>query len=111
MYRYIDPNWLTWFIGFTEGDGALDTYNKSCLFGLTQKEESILQEVHSVLGFGKVYFDTSANAYRYRVSKKSDILKLAILFNGKLATKNKIDQLKSARRAQCFKCRLRKAYL
>ena len=42
-----------------------------------------------------MYFDTSANAYRYRVSKKSDILKLAILFNGKLATKNKIDQLKS----------------
>ena len=95
VYRYIDPNWLTWFIGFTEGDGGLHTYNKSCLFGLTQKEESILQEVQSVLGFGKVYFDNSANAYRYRVSKKSDILKLAILFNGKLATKNKIDQLKS----------------
>lgn len=41
-----------------------------------------------------MYFDNSANAYRYRVSTKSDILKLAILFNGKLATKNKIDQLK-----------------
>ena len=41
-----------------------------------------------------MYFDNTANAYRYRVSTKSDILKLAILFNGKLATKNKIDQLK-----------------
>ena len=41
-----------------------------------------------------MYFDSSVNAYRYRVSTKSDILKLAILFNGKLATKNKIDQLK-----------------
>lgn len=94
--KYIDPNWLTWFIGFTEGDGGLHTFNnnKSCLFGLTQKEEPILQEIQSVLGFGRVYFDTSANAYRYRVSTKSDILKLAILFNGKLATKNKINQLK-----------------
>lgn len=94
VHKFIDPNWLTWFIGFSEGDGGLHTYNKSCLFGLTQKEESILQEIKSVLGFGRVYFDPSANAYRYRVSTKSDILKLAILFNGKLATKNKIDQLK-----------------
>ena len=49
--------------------------------------------MEATLGFGKVYFDTSVNAYRYRVTKKSDILKLAILFNGNLATKNKIDQL------------------
>ncbi len=42
-----------------------------------------------------MYFDSSANAYRYRVTNKSDILKLAILFNGRLATKNKIDQLKT----------------
>lgn len=44
-HKYIDPNWLTWFIGFTEGDGGLHCYkySKSCLFGLTQKEEPILQ--------------------------------------------------------------------
>lgn len=51
-------------------------------------------EVQSTLGFGKVYFDPSSNAYRYRVNTKRDLLKLAILFNGKFATKNKIDQLK-----------------
>ena len=45
------------------------------------------------MGFGRVYFDSSANAYRYRVTTVSEILKLAILFNGKFATKNKIDQL------------------
>ena len=94
-HKYIDPNWLTWFIGFSEGDGGLHTYDKRCIFGLTQKEESILQEILAVLDFGKVYFDPSVNAYRYRVTKKSDILKLAILFNGKLATKNKINQLES----------------
>jgi hypothetical protein len=84
------------FIGFTKGDGGLHCYkySQSCLFGLTQKEEPILQEIQSVLGFGKVYFYISANVYRYRVTTKSDILKLAILFNGKFATINKINQLK-----------------
>lgn len=93
-HKYIDPNWLTWFIGFTEGDGGLHTYGRNFIFGLTQKEEPILQEIQSVLGFGRVYFDASANTYRYRVTAKSDILKLAILFNGKLATFNKVKQLK-----------------
>lgn len=45
------------------------------------------------MGFGRVYFDDSSNAYRYRVNTKSDIFKLAVLFNGKLATENKINQL------------------
>jgi len=25
----IDPNWLTWFIGFTEGDGYIGAYNNN----------------------------------------------------------------------------------
>jgi len=95
VHKYIDPDWLTWFIGFTEGDGGLHTYNRSCLFGLTQKDEDILLEIQSTLGFGRVYFDSSSNAHRFRVTSKEDILKLAILFNGKFATKNKINQLKS----------------
>lgn len=96
-HKKIDPDWLTWFIGFTEGDGGLHTYNnnRSCLFGITQKEEDILLEIQTTLGFGKVYFDSSSNAYRYRVTSKADLFKLAILFNGKFATKNKINQLKS----------------
>jgi len=61
---------------------------------LTPKEEPILQEIQSVLGFGKVYFYISANTYRYRVTTNSENLKLAILFNGKFATINKINQLK-----------------
>jgi hypothetical protein len=89
-HKYIDPNWLNWFIGFSEGDGGLHFYNNTnFIFGLTQApyalwrgiEEAVLQEVLSVLGLGRVYFDSTANAYRYRVTKKSDIFKLAILFN------------------------------
>ncbi len=93
VHKYIDPNWLAWFIGFTLGDGGLHMNKNSFLFGITQSEESILQEINAVLGFGRVYFDSSANSFRYRVTHHSEILKLAILFNGKLVTENKIEQL------------------
>jgi len=63
-------------------------------FWSNSKGRTYLQEIQSVLGFGKVYFDISANAYRYRVTTNSENLKLAILFNGKFATINKINQLK-----------------
>ena len=92
-HKYIDPNWLAWFIGFTEGDGGLHVYNNQCLFAITQSEETVLQEIKTVLGFGKVYFDPSVNSYRYRVFDKSNILILATLFNGRFASKNKIEQL------------------
>jgi hypothetical protein len=41
---YLDSNnndWLNWFIGFSEGDGALLTYNNRLRFVLTQKEGEI----------------------------------------------------------------------
>lgn len=57
-------------------------------------EEQILQEVKAVLGFGRVYQDAS-QAYRYRVYDENDIYKLAILFNGNLATIEKVNQLGS----------------
>lgn len=92
-HKHIDPKWLAWFIGFSEGDGGLHVSRGHCTFGITQNEESVLQEIKSVLGFGRVYFDHSANCFRYRVSTAAEVLKLALLFNGNLATKNKIEQL------------------
>ena len=86
---------MTWFIGFSEGDGSLFVYKDRCYFTIGQKEESILQEIQSVLGFAKVYFNSSTNTYAYKVNTSSDILKLAILFNSKLATKNKISKLEN----------------
>lgn len=86
---------MTWFIGFSQGDGSLFVYKHRCYFTIGQKEESILQEIQSVLGFAKVYFNSSTNTYAYKVNTSSDILKLAILFNGKLVTENKINQLEN----------------
>jgi hypothetical protein len=42
-----------------------------------------------------VYYDKNVNSYRYRVSTKPEVIKLAILFNGNLATKAKIEQLQT----------------
>jgi hypothetical protein len=49
-----DFNWLTWFIGFSEGDGAILTYKGRPTFVITQKEKEILLHIQKVLGFGIV---------------------------------------------------------
>ena len=57
------------FLGFSEGDGAILSYNGRPLFVLTQKEESVLQHILSVLGFGTVRkIDNNGTiVYRYIV--------------------------------------------
>ena len=44
---HLSNNWLTWFIGFAEGDGALQTYDKGkrVRFILTRKESAILYNI------------------------------------------------------------------
>jgi hypothetical protein len=74
--------------------------------GITQNEESVLREIEKVLGFGRVYYDKNVNSNRYRVSTPSglaEVIKLAILFNGNLATKAKIEQLRLRRLVWNFK--------
>jgi len=99
--QQIPDNWLTWFIGFVEGDGAIQTFanNTRVRFVLTQKESNILYHVHKTLGIGYVkHFPqgTSGNKndfYRLIVDNQSQILLLAFLFNGNLALTHRIKQL------------------
>jgi hypothetical protein len=44
-----DFNWLTWFIGFSEGDGAILTYKGRPTFVITPKEKEILLHIQKVL--------------------------------------------------------------
>jgi LAGLIDADG endonuclease len=90
-YRIISKNnsnelsneWLTWFIGFSEGDGAFITgKDKRLSFVLTQKETAILNHIHKTLGIGRVR--TYGHFSRYHVDDKKGILILAYLFNGNL---------------------------
>jgi hypothetical protein len=103
----IDFNWLTWFIGFTEGDGAILAVRstasektkkyKGLRFVLTQKEGKILYEIRDKLGFGNVkYFPNGKGTngfYRLIVVDSKDIFSLALLFNWNLVLPHRITQI------------------
>jgi hypothetical protein len=95
----IDYNWLAWFIGFTEGDGAILSVGKykRLQFVLTQKEGKILNEIKEKLEFGTVrYFPQGKGTngfYRFIVKDNKDIIILALLFNGNLVIQHRINQL------------------
>ena len=105
--KHLSDNWLSWFIGFVEGDGAIQTYaNRTKLrLVITQKESAILYHIHNSLEIGKVKhypqglkLNKSGNGnkndfYRFTVDKLSHILLLALLFNGNLAMTHRINQL------------------
>ena len=99
--QHLSNNWLTWFIGFVEGDGAIQTYGEGTRvrFVLTQKESAILFYIQKNLGIGTVKHypqGTSGNKndfYRLIVDNPSHILLLAFLFNGNLAIAHRIQQL------------------
>ena len=67
----IDFNWLTWFIGFTDGDGAIllikhkiNSTSSGLRFVLTQKEVNILYEIQKKLGLGVVrFYSQGKNGY------------------------------------------------
>lgn len=99
--QHISDNWLIWFIGFVEGDGAIQTYANGTRvrFVLTQKEGSILFYIQKMFGFGVVkHFPQGKSGkkndfYRWIVDDPSHILLLAFLFNGNLALTHRIQQL------------------
>lgn len=82
-YSYkISDNWLSWFIGFAEGDGAFLTYKNSCTFVLTQKEEAILHHIKDILQIGMV--KNFGKFSRFTVRDKRSIEILIHIFNGNL---------------------------
>lgn len=104
LFKDKDPvsdEWLTWFIGFAEGDGAIQTYDqgKRVRFVLTQKESQILYQIQFKLNIGDVkHFPQGKSGknndfYRWIVDNPSHILLLAFLFNGNLAQNHRIEQL------------------
>ena len=91
VFKAIDPEFLIWFIGFSEGDGAILCYRNRPLFVLTQKEKKILLLIKDTLGFGVV---KDYKGYsRYYVTKLNDLKTLALLFNGNLLLSHRKTQL------------------
>ncbi len=89
--KKISNEWLTWFIGFSEGDGAILTTKGKARFVLTQKEGAILYHIQEVLGFGTVrQFD---GYKRYIVTEPQNILLLIYIFNSNLVLPYRQKQL------------------
>lgn len=79
---HITDDWLSWFVGFSEGDGAFLSYKNTSTFVLTQKEEVILNHIKDILGIGMVKnFDKFS---RYIVRDNKSIECLIHIFNGNL---------------------------
>ena len=98
---HLSDDWLTWFIGFAEGDGAIQTYSQSkrVRFVITQKESAILHTIQHKLNIGVIrHFPQGKSGknndfYRWMVDEPAHILLLALLFNGNLALNHRIKQL------------------
>ena len=77
-------NFLSWFIGFTEGEGSFIVNNRGDLaFIITQSTTDIgvLHFIKETLGFGKV-ISQSVKTSRYVTQSKKEIEIIISLFNG-----------------------------
>lgn len=90
--KHINNEWLNWFIGFSEGDGAILVSKGRPRFVLTQKEGAILYHIQEVLGFGAV--KNYGNYYRFIVVDLKSILALTYIFNGNLVLLHRKTQLR-----------------
>jgi hypothetical protein len=81
-----DVDFLTWFIGFSEGDGNFIFSSKRFYFVINQKDPKLLFHIRKRLGFGKVqsYSQKGEIYYRFQVSDRQGIRRLFYLFNGNL---------------------------
>ena len=94
----INNAFLTWFIGFVEGDGSFVISHNKVYFDLTQdlKDIDLLYKIKATLGFGKILTrtDKHRNVGVFYVTGKDNFIRLAHLFNGNLVTEYKKKQFK-----------------
>ncbi|RYE15461.1 MAG: hypothetical protein EOP34_03145 [Rickettsiales bacterium] len=95
----INKDWLAWFVGFSEGDGAILVTHKSQQvdFIISQKHREVLDHIVSVLGFGNVKSiqnKHNKNGYfRLAIYGKNNLYMLTALFNGNLFVPHRINQV------------------
>jgi LAGLIDADG endonuclease. len=79
-------NFLTWLVGFTEGEGSFIVNNRGDLaFVITQAtiDKQVLEFIKEILGFGKVIPQSTITS-RYVTQNKKEIDIIISLFNGNL---------------------------
>lgn len=88
-------NFLTWFIGFSEGEGSFVVNNRGDLaFIITQSTSDvrILYFIKDILGFGKV-ISQSAKTSRYVTQSKKEIEVIIEIFNGNVVLPTRQEKL------------------
>lgn len=82
------PEFLSWFIGFSEGDGSFIVGDDRLFFIITQKDVALLHRIRTQLGFGLICNDENyPEIKRYVVTDRSLIEILIHIFNGNLVLK------------------------
>ena len=95
-----DSSFLTWLIGFTEGDGCFTVAKRGDLsFVITQdtRDIQVLNMIQRELGFGKISKQGNTT-YRFVVQDKKGLYLIAVLFNGNLVTPKKMESFQKFRR-------------
>jgi hypothetical protein len=94
----INPDFLDWFIGFTEGDGSFIISNNKIYFDITQtlSDIQVLYYIKKELGFGQILIrkEPNRNVGVFYVTGKENFLRLVSIFNGNLVTNYKKEQFK-----------------
>jgi len=93
-----DNVWLSWFIGFLEGDGAILEHKGRASLVITQRDSRVLHEIKEILKVGvvKPFYDDIGNIIysRYIVSDNKGVYLLYLLLNGNLVLQARVNQLK-----------------
>ena len=96
--KKLDSYFLTWFIGFSEGDGSFISSKSSGLvrnfFIIVQKDPKILYYIKENLGFGLVKQRKDGYFYYY-VTDQENIDRLIRIFNGNLVVEKVCERFKN----------------
>lgn len=88
---------LTWFIGFFEGDGSFTNAKRgdqAIVVTQSVKDLKILNEIKSTLNIGNIIIQSQKNqVYRWSVQNKNDIHLLILLLNGNLVLPIRVSKL------------------
>jgi hypothetical protein len=89
-----DFNWLTGFIRFREGDGAILTYKgRHTVRYKKKKKKKFYYTIKKVLGFGIVREYNSFSRYFVLDKQTKNIYLLTLLFNGNLVLEHRKSHL------------------
>jgi len=93
--KSISPEFLSWFIGFVEGDGS---FQKSGNLKITQssRDVQVLYKIKTTMGFGTVRIqDPQSNTHCWITNMDQKCAaRLTLLFNGNLITNQKLESFK-----------------